>query len=514
MPQDGSRIAASPNAPVDAVVIGGGPSGSAVARLLALWGHNVVVLAGGRSRRPGLAESLPPSCRKPFTLLGVLDAVESAGFVETRGNTSSWGGGPLRNIPFEGCGSGYQVRRRHLDDLLLGCAESAGAAVLREAVATDVELPSGLGQLGSVRWRFRGQEASVNARWILDASGRAGVVARMGFRKAGSGASTLALVGTFAQPKGWALEDESHTLVESYEDGWAWSVPTGGDSRYVAAMVDPRLSSLSRGAGIERMYLAELAKTTHLRRILKGARRIDPAWACCASPYGAHQHSADGVLLLGDAGSFLDPLSSFGVKKALASGWLGAVAVHTALTKPKMTGAARSLFEEREREAHMRYQDLAGHYYSEAAGFHDHPYWRVRSPLADPRSSSLDEDGAADSERLLRDPRVPAAFNFLRGDTPLRLRAAESVRREWRPTVQGREVVLEEHLIAPSLPGGIHTIRGVRLPRLMDIVDQHEQVPDLYEAFAQTGPQVQLPDFLCALSALLATGVVESGATH
>ena len=43
--------------------------------------------------------------------------------------------------------------------------------------------------------------------------------------------------------------------------------------------------------------------------------------------YDATRFVDGDVLLVGDAGSFLDPLSSAGVKKALASGWLAAVAV-------------------------------------------------------------------------------------------------------------------------------------------------------------------------------------------
>ena len=39
--------------------------------------------------------------------------------------------------------------------------------------------------------------------------------------------------------------------------------------------------------------------------------------------------ASDLHLLAGDAGSFIDPLSSAGVKKALASAWLAAVAVST-----------------------------------------------------------------------------------------------------------------------------------------------------------------------------------------
>ena len=54
----------------DVAVIGGGPAGSAAARLLASWGQSVIVLARA-PRQPPLAESLPPSCVKLFDEIGV-----------------------------------------------------------------------------------------------------------------------------------------------------------------------------------------------------------------------------------------------------------------------------------------------------------------------------------------------------------------------------------------------------------------------------------------------------------
>ena len=60
---------------IDAVVIGGGPAGSAAARLLTTWGHDVVVLTTTPDRSRGLAESLPPSTQRVLAEVGVLDAV-------------------------------------------------------------------------------------------------------------------------------------------------------------------------------------------------------------------------------------------------------------------------------------------------------------------------------------------------------------------------------------------------------------------------------------------------------
>jgi len=67
-------------AAVDVAIIGGGPAGASTARLLAAWGHSVLVLTKSETGPPSLAESLPPSCRKVFEAVGVREAIEAAGY--------------------------------------------------------------------------------------------------------------------------------------------------------------------------------------------------------------------------------------------------------------------------------------------------------------------------------------------------------------------------------------------------------------------------------------------------
>ena len=67
----------------------------------------------------------------------------------------------------------------------------------------------------------------VSCRFVLDCSGRAGVLGKA-HRRIESSYRMYAMVGVWCRPGGWPLPDETHTLVETYEDGWAWSVPLSG----------------------------------------------------------------------------------------------------------------------------------------------------------------------------------------------------------------------------------------------------------------------------------------------
>ena len=501
--------------PVEVIIVGGGPAGAAAARLLATWGHSVQLLTKTVDRSRSLGESLPPSCRKLFDLLGVTTAIDTAGFLESSGNTVWWGDQTTRTASFTGGTTGLQVIRHELDALLLRQATAAGARVLTDALVRDAQLAPRDGSpgpaAGTLSYSTGGASTlRLEGQFILDCSGRAGVIARRGFRVPDAGRTTVALTAVWTRPDGWDLDDDTHTLVETYGDGWAWSVPVTVSRRYVTVMVDPRVTDLERGGAVAACYEAELAKTTALRHVLERATRVTAPWGCDASLYHATASGGPGVLLVGDAASFIDPLSSYGVKKALASAWLAAVVVHTSLTNSALATVALDLFNRREREIHTAATRQSAQFFAEAATRHHHPFWTNRAAMnegepADPRDTAPD----IDIDALRRDPQVVAAFDALRRSRGIRLRRGDHLRIEARPALTTREVVMEDRLVLPDWPQagrGVRFLRDVDLVRLVELAPDHRQVPDLFEAYNHHCAPVSLPDFLGALSVLLAKG--------
>ena len=488
----------------DVVVIGGGPAGSTAGRILSEWGYSVLLLNRPAGRQPGLAESIPPSCRKLFSFLGILDRVDAAGFYRSRGNTVWWGDskGRVETFAADSDTWGYQVPRLDLDRLLLTLAEGSGARICRDAAVRDVCLERN--EEACIEYRTSTQErASVKARFVLDCSGRAGVIARRGFRKSEPGCTTLAIAGIWRRNNGWQLEDETHTLVETHRDGWAWSVPLSTDARYFTVMADYRNRAGARPRGLESIYRTELEKTTHFKRFLSGSALQSPIWSCDASLYFARKYAGPNFLLVGDAASFIDPLSSFGVKKALISAWIGAVATNTCLNSPGMRRAALDFFSDREARIYASYLRRSALYYREAAARHPHRFWTERARLpVQAQACQFDE------EELRLDPEVIAAFQALRESPSIRLQCAANVRIEKRTGIREREIVLEEAVVSPGLPQGARFLGNVNLPKLLGIAGASRQVPDLFEAYNRICPPVELPDFLGALSALLAKKIL------
>ena len=506
------------SANVDVVVIGGGPAGSASARLLAQWGHSVRVLTRAADPARGAAESLPPSTGKLLAKIGVLDAIDGAHFYRTTGNTVWWGqrdghvekfatlaGDALKTVPY-----GYQVLRPELDRLLLATAADAGAEISGDAHVHRVQLtepdPSagrGRGHDARVEYHRERQPAtSINCRFVIDCSGRAGVIARQGFRRHQPGFRTQAFIGVWQSASGWNLPDPTHTLVETYEDGWAWSVPLSATLRHVGVAVDGGTTRIRRGPTLHGTYRAEIGKTRELATLMSGAT-LDRVWACDASLFSAHQHAGSQFLLVGDAGSCIDPLSSFGVKKALASAWVGAVAVHTCLTHPDRHEVALEFFSNWERQVYGASLRRSVEFAREAYGRHPHPFWAERAGVhVDAASEDLDEDV------LFRAPDVRLAFERLKASAAIEFAFSESVCLKKRPIIHNGEIVLDQAFSMPEAPDGLRFLAGVDLLKLGEMACQHRQVPDLFEAYCRAHGAVSLPSLLGSLSVLVAKGVL------
>ena len=493
------------SAAFDAVVIGGGPAGSAIARLLALWGHSVVVLTMAADAARGAAESLPPSTRKLLATIGVLESVDGAGFYRTTGNTVWWGmrEGHVERFDASGEASGYQVYRPELDRILLAGAADAGAKVICDARVRRVQLEDDA--CAQVEYQRDGQRSdAVTCRFALDASGRAGVVARRGFRRHEPGFLTQAFVGEWKRDAGWDLPDDSHTLVETCTAGWAWSVPLSATIRHVGVAVDGATTRVRRGPTLQGTYRAEIGKTRQLSGLMAGAT-LGRVWACDASLYSAHAYAGPQFLLIGDAASSIDPLSSFGVKKALASAWVGAVAVHTCLTHPDRQAVALDFFSNREQQVYAASLRRSCAYAREAYERHPHPFWAERAGTTVPPAN-----GEIDEDTLFRAPDVQAAFRRLKESPAIELSLSGGIGVRQCALIHDREIVIGEAISLPEAPDGVRFIAGVDLLKLGEMACRHRQVPDLFEAYCRAYGAVPLPSLLGSLSVLLARGVLEA----
>ena len=407
-----------------------------------------------------------------FDAVGVTSAIDKAQFIRSTGNTVWWGSADARVEMFAGGERGWQVDLSELESVLIDAAAAAGVTIDRQVIAADA--------------RWFGETA-----FVLDCTGRSGIIARArNVRRYHDGPATIALVGEWRGAFA-GLENPSHTVVESYRDGWMWSVPIAPDVRHVSAMIDPERSDLTKGVSARAVYLGEIAKTRAFRSLLSDGALVGGPSGWDASTYYSDQYAGDGWLLVGDAASAIDPLSSAGVKKALASAWLAAIAVNTCLNSPSMRDHALQLFSDREREIERHHAQHSRAFLSAAARSHDRPFWAERA--AEGADWPSDEDA------------VRRALESLRVADQVRFSLAGGVRIEPRPLVDGNEIRLAPHVRYADGPA-VRYINGIDVVTLLELAPHSSQVPDLFDDYVQKVRPVPLPDFLMALSSAVARG--------
>lgn len=426
-----------------------------------------------------------------------------------------WAGADERAEDFSGR-SGVHVDRAGLEAALLPLVDARGVRIVRGRVRDGAPDSSHERSPWRVRAEVEGEPLEVLARVVVDASGRNGVLTRSAVgRSTDMDTTTLALVARFHKEEGW-VGAAGHTWIESHADGWVWSLPLGKKVRCVTAMLDQRSTDLT-AADLDALLTGELSKAPHLSERLEGSARLGEVWACPASLYRAERFSVDGLFCAGDAGSFIDPLSSYGVKKALSSGWLAGIAAHTHLSDPEMREIATAFFDEREREVYRRYRAASASFFGAASEYYGTPYWAERAGAADAASSpevgaplpgddALDLDAIAES---VPQPAVVGAFEALKAAEVYDLTQGPQLEFVERAAVEGYRIVRQRQLASPTASRGMRYVRDVDLLTLVELAPREESVPATWEAYNRVAPPVSLPDFLTAISTAVAAGFLE-----
>ena len=128
----------------DCIVMGGGPSGSTTAALVADAGYRVLLLERDSEPNRKVGESLMPETYWVFERLGVLEGLKHGPFVEKVGvqfvSSSGKESSPFlftRHDPRE-CGRTWHVERAKFDQFLLDNASKKGVEVHRGVRVLDV----------------------------------------------------------------------------------------------------------------------------------------------------------------------------------------------------------------------------------------------------------------------------------------------------------------------------------------------------------------------------------------
>jgi halogenation protein CepH len=375
----------------DVVVIGGGPGGSTTATLLAKRGHRVVLLEKETFPRYQIGESLLPAtvhgvCR----LLGVTEELEKARFMVKRGGSFRWGTNPqpwnfLFAVAPELSGPtsyAYQVERMKFDDILLRNAAKSGVDVRENCPVSEVIADEE--RVRGVRYTDSdGVSHEIHARFVVDASGnRSRVHQNVGGERLYSDFfRNIALFGYFEGGKRLPGPDSGNILCAAFDEGWIWYIPLSDTLTSVGAVISREHAEKLRGDQ-ERSLLGFIDRCAIVKDFLSDATRVTEG------TYGEIRTRKDysysnstfhrpGMVLVGDAACFIDPVFSTGVHLATYSGLLAARSINTVLAGEADEERVFGEFEGRyRREYRVFYEFLSAFYDMQST--EESYFWKAR----------------------------------------------------------------------------------------------------------------------------------------
>ncbi|MEO6420777.1 MAG: tryptophan 7-halogenase, partial [Polyangiaceae bacterium] len=166
---------------VETIIIGGGAGGAGAALRLGQLGRKAMLLERSEGPRFHIGESVLPYLLKLFEKLEVLDRVVAQNAPSKRAIETAQPDGTFRRVMFTLLPKtqfqyAYNLTRATHDALMLDIARERGIDV-RTGVEVKSFLFEGERIVGVVYTNAAGEEREVRATNVIDASGRAGLIA-------------------------------------------------------------------------------------------------------------------------------------------------------------------------------------------------------------------------------------------------------------------------------------------------------------------------------------------------
>ncbi|HWS54857.1 MAG TPA: tryptophan 7-halogenase [Pyrinomonadaceae bacterium] len=383
----------------DVVVIGGGPGGSTASTVLAMQNHRVLLLEREKFPRYQIGESLlPATIHGVCKILGLSEELKKAGFVRKLGGTFRWGTNPEPwTFAFSTAASisapkayAYQVERAKFDHLLLKNAAHKGVDVreghsvrgllFEDGRACGVEFADADGNVGTAA-----------ARYVVDASGhQSRVYQHVGERIYSNFFQNLALFGYYENGGRFPPPRDGNIFCAAFKEGWFWYIPLSDKLTSVGAVVSKEYADQLKGGYEEAMkhfidscpeISRLLANATRVTEGVYGQLRVRKDWS-----YTNERFWSPGILLVGDAACFIDPVFSSGVHLATYSGLLAARSINSVLNDGMDETRCFEEFEKRYRREFRNFYEFLTSFY-DMHQREDSYFWRARKILRDGASS-------------------------------------------------------------------------------------------------------------------------------
>jgi flavin-dependent dehydrogenase len=323
----------------DVLILGAGPAGSSAAALLAEKGRRVLVLEREKFPRYHIGESLLPFTFQPLQRLGLIEKMRASAFIKKYSvqfvSPSGRASQPFyffdrydRNTVAQT----WQVLRSEFDQMLLDNAREKGAEVREETTVKELLQEDGC-YVGARAQTRAGDPVEYRAPLTLDCTGKEAFSSvRNRWRIKDPFLNKVAVWTYYAGAKRDAGIDAGATTVAYVpEKGWFWYIPQHNDRISVGVVAEGKYLTRGGVKAAEAIFNREVEQNQWIKQHLAQGRQVGPYFLTSEYSHHSRHCGTEGLLLVGDAFAFLDPVFSSGVMLALKSGTLAADAVHEAL---------------------------------------------------------------------------------------------------------------------------------------------------------------------------------------
>lgn len=393
-------VLSSQDSEYDLIVVGGGPGGAACATFVAMQGHRVLLLEKSRAPAFKIGESLlPVTIHGICAMLGVGEELKKAGFVAKTGGRFIWG---QDREPWDfffntstafasPSSTAYQVEREDFDAILLDNARAKGVEVRLGHAALD--LIERDGRATGVRFTDAdGVTQSASARYVADASGQSGRFGSfVGERIYSDFFRNMSVFRYYQGGKRLPEPIAGNVLSVAFEHGWFWYIPLRNGLTSVGAVFDQEQGRGS--ANPDALFDRFVSQCPEIEEFLGGAERItDGTYGQTRVmrdfSYTTRAFYREGVVLVGDAACFLDPLFSSGVHLSTYSGLLAARSINTRLRGLLNDVECFAEYEARYRREFALFYDFLVAFYD--VHQHKSDFWRRRKVSTSPDRQNAD----------------------------------------------------------------------------------------------------------------------------
>jgi len=342
----------------DVLILGAGPAGCAAGTILAEHGHRVLVLEREKFPRYHIGESLLPFTFYPLQRLGLLDRMRQSAFVKKYSVQFVSPNGKASQ-PFyfferydrDSVAQTWQVLRSEFDLMVMQHARDKGVKVLEQV--TVRELIHEEGRVAGVRaLDAEGKPVEFRATLTLDCTGKESFAAvRNQWRVKDPKLNKVAVWTYYRGAKRDPGIDEGATTVAYVPDkGWFWYIPQHNQMISVGVVAEGKYLTRGGVKAPEAIFKRELEQNLWIKDHLAVGQQSGPYYLTSEYSYHARHCGMEGLLLVGDAFCFLDPVFSSGLMFALKSGVLAGDTIHEGLVEGDLSpgrfaGYARTLRE-------------------------------------------------------------------------------------------------------------------------------------------------------------------------